>query len=51
MTKLLRQHLYVVKSSLGTINDTLTDMEHNQEKVIKGMRQIKDNLEAFTAGE
>jgi hypothetical protein len=27
MTKLLSQQLYAVKSSLGTMNNTLTDME------------------------
>jgi hypothetical protein len=49
MTKLLRQQLFVVKSSLGAVNNTLTDIEYNQEKVKKGMKQIKNYLDSFTA--
>jgi hypothetical protein len=29
ITKLLKQQLVVVKSTLGAISDTLTDMEYN----------------------
>lgn len=34
-TKLLRQHLLVVKSSLGAINNAIMDMKYNKEKVKK----------------
>jgi hypothetical protein len=33
ITKLMKQPLFVVKSSLVAINNTLTDMEYNEEKV------------------
>jgi dethiobiotin synthetase len=41
MTKLLKQQLVIVRSTLGTINSTLIDMEYNQEKVKNGLVQIK----------
>jgi hypothetical protein len=41
MTNLLKQQLYVVKSSLGTLNDKLTDMEYNEEKIKKWLIHIK----------
>jgi hypothetical protein len=37
MTNLLKQQLYVVKSSPGALNDTLTDMKYNEEKLKKGL--------------
>jgi hypothetical protein len=40
MTHLLRQQLCVVKSSLGAINETLSDMEYNEAKVRKGLIQL-----------
>jgi uncharacterized phage infection (PIP) family protein YhgE len=48
LTKLLKQQLIVVKSSLGSVNNTLTDLEYNQEKVKKGLTQIKGYVEAAT---
>jgi hypothetical protein len=33
ITKLLKQQLFVAKSSLGSINNMLTDIEYNEEKV------------------
>jgi hypothetical protein len=47
--KLLKQQLFVVKSSLGAINNTLTDMEYNEEKVKNGLTQIKNYLESVTS--
>lgn len=47
ITKLLKQ-LFVVKSSLGGTNNTLTDMECNEEKV-KIELQLKSYLESVTA--
>jgi chromosome segregation ATPase len=49
LTKLLKQQLTVIKSSLGSVNNTLTDLEYNQEKVKKGLTQIKGYVEAATA--
>jgi hypothetical protein len=49
ITKLLKQQLFVVKSSLGAINNTLTDMEYNEEKVKTGLTQIKNYLESVTS--
>jgi hypothetical protein len=49
ITGLLKQQLYVVKSSLGSINDTLTDMEYNEEKMKTGLMQLKQYIEAATA--
>jgi hypothetical protein len=34
MTKPLKLQMFVVKSSFGVVNNTLTDMEYNQEKWI-----------------
>jgi hypothetical protein len=39
----------VVKSTLGAINNTLTDMEYNQEKVKMGLIQIKSFFESVTS--
>jgi hypothetical protein len=48
LTRLLRQQLVVVRSTLGTINDTLIDMETNQENVRAGLTQVKKFLETVT---
>jgi hypothetical protein len=45
ITKLLKQQLIVVKSTLGAINNTLTDMEYNQKKVENGLTQVKNFLD------
>jgi hypothetical protein len=44
ITKLLKQELIVVKSTLGAINNILTDMEYNQKKVEDGLIQVKNFL-------
>jgi hypothetical protein len=44
MTNLLKQQLYVVKSSLGIINETRSDMEYNEAKVREGSIQVKNYL-------
>jgi hypothetical protein len=48
MTNLLKQQIYV-KSSLGAINNTLTGMEYNEEKVKKGLFQIRNYILSVTA--
>jgi hypothetical protein len=44
MTHLLQQ-LYVVKSSLGAINESLSDMEYNEAKVQNGLVQLRQYLD------
>jgi flagellar basal body-associated protein FliL len=41
LTNLLKQQLIVVKSTLGTVNETLSDMEHNEVKARDGLNQIR----------
>jgi hypothetical protein len=48
ITKLLKQQLYVVKSSLRSVNNTLTDIEYNQEEVKKGLQEINDYIKSTT---
>jgi hypothetical protein len=40
MTSLLKQQLYVVKSSLGAVNNTLADVEYNEGLLKEGMNKI-----------
>jgi hypothetical protein len=49
ITKLMKQQLVVVKSTLGAIGDTLTDMEYNQKKVENGLIQVKNFLDSVIA--
>ena len=46
MTNLLKQQLSVVKSTLGAINETLSDMEYNEDVVKRGLSQIKAYVES-----
>lgn len=48
ITNLSKQQLYVVKSSLGAINDTLSDMEY-EAKVREGLLQVKNYIELVTS--
>jgi hypothetical protein len=41
-TTLMKQHLYVVKSTLGAINNTLTDIQYNERLLQEGVRNITD---------
>jgi hypothetical protein len=49
ITKLLKQQIFVVKSSLGAISNTFTDMECNEEKGKTGLTPIKYYLELFAS--
>ena len=52
-TELLKQQVYVIKSTLGALNVTLTDVEHNDKLVKKGLTEIQtylDSLSSETAG-
>jgi hypothetical protein len=44
MTTLLKQQLNVIKSSLGTVNSTLTDIEFNEQSIKERMARNKDYL-------
>jgi hypothetical protein len=48
ITKLLKQQLFVVKALLGSINNTLNDMEYNEERVKTGLLQLQNYLESLT---
>jgi hypothetical protein len=41
MTDLLKQQLYVVKSSLGAINDSLSGIVYNEAKRKEGLLQFR----------
>lgn len=41
MTDLLKQQLYVVKPSLGAINDCLSGIVYNEAKMIEGLLQFR----------
>jgi hypothetical protein len=48
-TKLLKQQLIIVRSSLGAVNNTVMDIEYNQKKVENALIQIKNFLNATMA--
>jgi hypothetical protein len=49
-TTLMKQQLYVVKSTLGAINNTLTDVEYNECLLLEGVRNITDYVDALKSG-
>ena len=49
MTHLMKQQLTVVKSSLGAINETLSDLEYNEAKVKEGLMQVKAYVESVVS--
>jgi hypothetical protein len=40
MTTLLKQQLYVVKSYLGAVNNTLMDVEYNENLLKEGISTV-----------
>jgi len=46
-TDLLKQQLYVVKSSLGAVNDSLSGVVYKEAKMREGLLQFKDYVEKF----
>jgi len=48
-TDLLKQQVYVIKSTLGALNDTLADMEHNDKLVRKGLSDIQTYLDTLSS--
>jgi len=52
-TELLKQQVYVIKSTLGALNITLADVEHDDKLVKQGLVEIQtylDSLSSETAG-
>jgi hypothetical protein len=48
-THLLKQQVYVINSTLGALNDTLADMEHNDKLVKKGLFDIQTYLDTLSS--
>jgi hypothetical protein len=46
---LLKQQVSVIKTMLGTFNDTLSDIERNHKLVQKGLLDIKTYLDTLSA--
>jgi hypothetical protein len=49
MTSLLKQQLSVVKSTLGAVNETFSDMEYNESVVRTGLHQIKTYMDSVVS--
>ena len=49
LTQLIKQQLIVVKSTLGTFNDTLTDVDYNERKMREGLNRLQDYVTTFGA--
>jgi MoaA/NifB/PqqE/SkfB family radical SAM enzyme len=43
----MKQQLYVVKSSLGAVNYTLSDLEYNERLLQVGIRHITGHMDAL----
>ena len=48
-TDLLKQDVFVIKSTLGTLNNTLVDIEHNVKLVRKGLSNIQTYLDTLSS--
>jgi dethiobiotin synthetase len=44
MNTSLKQQLYVVRSSLGAVNHTLTDVEYNETLFKEGINRVTKNM-------
>lgn len=44
LTQLMKQQLVIVKSVLGTFNETLTDAEYNEIKMAEGLNQLQRHV-------
>ena len=47
-TELLKQQVYVIKTTLGALNITLTDMAHNYKLVKQGLVEIQAYLDSLS---
>ena len=48
-TELLKQQVYVIKSTLGALNITLADVEHNDKLVKQGLVEIQTYLDSLSS--
>jgi hypothetical protein len=46
-TELLKQQVYVMRFTLGALNDTLADMQINGKLVKQGLEDIQTYLDSF----
>jgi hypothetical protein len=51
LTALMKQQLSVVKSSLGAVNNTLSDVEYNEELLKQGMSKVTKYIETLKSEE
>jgi len=49
LTQLVKQQLIVVKSTLGTFNETLTDVDYNERKMREGLNHLQTYVTTFGA--
>jgi hypothetical protein len=47
LTNLMKQQLSIVKASLGTFNETISDLEYNSQVTQKGLIRLKSYMEQF----
>lgn len=47
LTSLMEQQLSIIKVSLGTFNETISDMEYNNDLVQKGLTELKTYMDKF----
>jgi hypothetical protein len=48
-TDLLKQQVYVLKTTLGAFNETLRDIKHNDKLMKKGLSDIQNYLDTLTS--
>jgi hypothetical protein len=49
ITGLMNQQLSIIKTSLGTVNSTISDMEYNNQVIKEGVSSLKSYLERFSS--
>jgi hypothetical protein len=49
MTNMLKQQLSIIKASLGTVNNTMSDMEYNNQVIKEGLNKVKGYIEKFSS--
>ena len=47
LTQLMKQQLMIVRSTLCTFNETLTDIEYNENKMREGLNHLKRYVATF----
>jgi len=47
LTQLVKQQMIIVKSTLCTFNETLTDVEYNEIKMREGLSQLQTYVATF----